>query len=127
MKNSIVLLICALGAATAYAAEPNGAALFAAHCAACHGANGEGGGPVASVMVITPPNLRTLAARSRGTFPAESVAAYIDGRTSPAAHGSRSMPVWGPFLDSGDSKDSQAAGRALMNALVEFIRQLQDR
>ncbi len=124
MKKSIALLICALGATTAHAAEPNGRALFAIHCAACHGAGGEGDGPVAAAMVITPPNLRTLAARA-GTFQTEAIAAYIDGRTQRAAHGSRSMPVWGPFLEAGEDEGSQAVGRARMAALIEFIRQLQ--
>jgi mono/diheme cytochrome c family protein len=125
MKSSIALLICALGATAAHAAEPDGRALFSAHCASCHGPDGEGGGPVAAAMVISPPNLRTLATRAGGTFPADAVAAYIDGRTPRAAHGSRSMPVWGPFLQSADDPEARAAGRARMNALVEFIRQLQ--
>jgi mono/diheme cytochrome c family protein len=127
MSKAFALMICALGVATAHADEPNGRALFAAHCASCHGIDGEGGGPVAAAMVIAPPNLRALAARAGGTFPAESIAAYIDGRTAPAAHGSRSMPVWGSFLRADEAEGSKTIGRARMTALVEFIRELQYR
>ena len=59
-----------LAARTTHAAGPKGDALFATHCAACHGIDGEGGGPVAGVMKITMPNLRTLAKRNGGVFPA---------------------------------------------------------
>jgi len=127
MNKALALMIGALGVATANAAELDGRALFAAHCAACHGPVGEGGGPVASAMAITPPNLRTLSARAGGVFPAESIAAYIDGRTSKAAHGSRAMPVWGPFLKAGEDEDSKSTGRVRMTALIEFIRELQYR
>jgi mono/diheme cytochrome c family protein len=49
-------------APAAFAAnKPGGAQLFMNHCAACHGADGEGGGPAASAMQTTVPNLRTLA------------------------------------------------------------------
>ena len=46
-------------------ADSDGETLFARYCAACHGRLGEGDGPVAGVMLITVPNLRTLSARSK--------------------------------------------------------------
>jgi mono/diheme cytochrome c family protein len=116
-----------LVAPMAQAAEPKGDALFARHCAACHGREGEGGGPVASVMNVTTPNLRTLAKRNGGVFPKEAVAAYIDGRKQVAAHGDRVMPVWGDLLQTLGDKNGEQDARARINALVAFIEQLQYR
>src|SRR3954447_7798993 len=70
---AIVLAASSLATLSSHAAEPKGDALFATHCAACHGVDGEGGGPVASVMNVSMPNLRTLAKRNGGVFPAEPV------------------------------------------------------
>ena len=116
-----------LGAASAGAAEPTGDALFAKHCATCHGANGEGDGPVADVMKVAVPNLRTLAKRNGGTFPRDSVGAYIDGRSQVASHGDRLMPVWGDFLQRPEDKGSDAPVRMRIDALVQFIERLQYR
>ena len=96
-----VLFLAAFALAVEHCAWPRSraaAALFATHCASCHGDDGEGGGPVAAVMTITVPNLRTLSMRNGGVFPADAVAAYIDGREQRAAHGSRTMPIWGDVL-----------------------------
>lgn len=121
---SIALL---LGAALAYAAEPAGDALFAKHCATCHGADGEGGGPAASAMKVTPPNLRTLAKRNGGTFPREAVANYIDGRKQVTSHGDRVMPIWGDFLQRPEDNGLDAPVKARIDALVDFIERLQYR
>jgi hypothetical protein len=86
-------------------ATPDGANLYRNNCAACHGMAGEGDGPVASAMRVTIPNLRTLASRNDGEFPRDAVTAYIDGRTVPAAHGDRYMPVWGDVLAPGTMRD----------------------
>jgi mono/diheme cytochrome c family protein len=120
----IALFLCA---AVASAAEPSGDALFAKHCATCHGADGEGGGPAADAMKVTMPNLRTLAKRNGGTFPRDAVAAYIDGREQIASHGDRLMPVWGDFLQRAEDKGTEAPVRMRIEALVEFIERLQYR
>jgi len=121
---SIALL---LGAALVFAAEPSGDALFAKHCATCHGADGEGGGPAASAMKVTPPNLRTLTKRHGGTFPRDAIAAYIDGREPVTSHGDRLMPIWGDFLQRPEDKGADAPVRARIEALVDFIERLQYR
>jgi mono/diheme cytochrome c family protein len=123
------LLACALllGAASSRAAGPTGDQLFAAHCASCHGADGEGGGPAASTIDITPPNLRTLAKRNGGQFPRDAVEAYIDGRKQVQAHGDRLMPVWGDFLQMPSDKGSQEPVRQRIAALADFIERLQYR
>ena len=67
------------------AADDTGAVLYMNHCAACHGADGEGGGPVAVAMSVTIPNLRGLSERNGGVFPADALAAYVDGREAQAS------------------------------------------
>jgi mono/diheme cytochrome c family protein len=121
------LLVYAFGASAALADEPSGAALFMTHCASCHGAEAEGGGPVAGVMAIAVPNLRTLAMRNRGEFPTDAVTAYIDGRDQRAAHGSRTMPVWGNFLEDVNAADRERSIRLRIAALVAFIERQQYR
>jgi mono/diheme cytochrome c family protein len=125
MLASVVLSF--LGEAPALAQEQSGVQLFMTHCASCHGAEGEGGGPVAAVMAITVPNLRTLAMRNGGAFPADAVASYIDGRDQRAAHGSRTMPIWGDFLRTDDAPDAELAVRTRIAALVAFIERQQYR
>ncbi len=115
----------ALAGHAAGAAEDTGARIFLNHCAACHGPEGEGGGPVAATMRVTIPNLRTLAARNDGTFPADAVAAYIDGREITAAHGDRQMPIWGDVFRGPDQGTAERTVRRRIAALVEFIAMLQ--
>jgi mono/diheme cytochrome c family protein len=109
---------------TARDAEPSGSELFARHCAGCHGDDGEGGGPTAAAMQITPPNLRTLRMRNAGEFPTDSVTAYVDGRRAPAAHMTRQMPVWGNVFAR---TEGRTAATARVEAVVAFIERLQYR
>ena len=114
--------------AGAHAAEDDlGARLFFNHCAACHGAQGEGDGPVAAAMRVAVPNLRTLAMRNGGEFPTDAVRTYIDGRETPAAHGDRQMPIWGDVLRGADQATSERTVRKRIDALVELIASIQYR
>jgi len=128
MKWALYTLI--LGIATAACAQddgtPDGAALYARHCAACHGQRGEGDGPVAGVMQVTVPNLRTLRQRSNGTFPRDAVIAYIDGRNLPVSHGDRYMPIWGNvFSWSEDDDDREAVVAERIEAVASYLEQIQ--
>lgn len=124
--RTLLAIIATLASVAAAAAEPDGAKLFVSHCAACHGAVGEGDGPVASSMAIGVPSLRTLAMRNGGVFPEDAVAAYIDGREPRAAHGHRQMPVWGDvFIVAERGEEEVVAAR--IKILVWFIAELQYR
>ncbi len=68
---------------------------FQQHCAACHGSDGRGGGPVAEAMGVTLPSLTGLARRNGGKFPFERVYRTIDGTFPVKAHGTLEMPLWG--------------------------------
>jgi mono/diheme cytochrome c family protein len=116
-----------LGAVAGAQEDDTGARLYFNHCAACHGAEGEGGGPVAATMSVAVPNLRALAQRNGGEFPADEVAAYVDGRKIEAAHGDRQMPVWGAVFRGPGQGTAERTVRRRINALVEFIATLQYR
>lgn len=127
---SMALLFCARSThAQDQSAALSGADLFVNNCAACHGLQGEGDGPVAAVMNVGVPNLRNLAARNNGQFPTADVRAYIDGRNLPVAHGDRLMPIWGDEFghgqEGGEASEEQIAAR--IDAIVEFLKTLQYR
>ncbi|HLW54558.1 MAG TPA: c-type cytochrome [Candidatus Angelobacter sp.] len=76
----------------------NGADLFRAHCAPCHGADGTGNGPVAPALSSRLSDLTTLSRRNGGIFPRARVQKIIAGDDEIVAHGSREMPIWGPIF-----------------------------
>lgn len=83
-------------ASTGYAQEwqTAGPIEYAKACAACHGTDGKGGGPFASVLKVAPPDLTMLKQNNGGVFPFANVVDIIDGRKDIRAHGSN-MPIWG--------------------------------
>jgi mono/diheme cytochrome c family protein len=98
MKPFLVLLgICAALPVAAQDAQ-KGQDIFGQYCAACHGAEAHGDGPMSGVLSIPPTNLTALAGEHDGEFPINSVIAKIDGRDPLLAHGSE-MPVYGQFFE----------------------------
>ena len=100
---------------------------FAQYCASCHGADARGAGPVATVLITPPADLTRIAARRGGAFPADEIAAWIDGRLAPPAHGTREMPVWGVRLAEGlpPGELSQDLVRGRILTLVDYLRSIQ--
>ena len=86
------------GAPTAASAGSAGGTLFNTYCAACHGADARGNGPVAGVLRVQPPDLTLLTRRFGTPLNRDKVTEYIDGRVAVMAHGPRDMPVWGNRL-----------------------------
>jgi mono/diheme cytochrome c family protein len=107
-------------------AEVGGEA-FQTYCASCHGMDARGAGPVAAALSRPPPDLTRIAARRGGDFPTGEIAAWIDGRLAPAAHGSREMPVWGYRFAEGlpAAELSQDLVRGRILTLVEYLRSIQ--
>lgn len=130
MKPQLVSL-AAIAWLSACASQPNaspptGAETFARHCASCHGALGDGTSTVADVFTNPMPDLTMLARRNGGTFPADRVASYVDGRSLPPAHGSRTMPIWGTAFDPAARNviDATTSGPRVAD-VVEYLRTLQ--
>jgi mono/diheme cytochrome c family protein len=107
-----------------------GGAQYQSRCAACHGANGKGGGTAAKQAKLTVPDLTTYAKRNGGTFPVELAWNKIDGR--PVSWDSKSqMPVWGhtfrhevtgaPYA----AKDPETYVAAEIRAIIEYVKTLQ--
>jgi mono/diheme cytochrome c family protein len=104
----------------------SGRETFGFYCASCHGRDGSGGGPAAAALKVMPANLTTLAATNGGVFPRERVHASIThGVSTSPAHGSATMPVWGPIFQALDPSDKTAAAR--IDNLVTYIGSLQRR
>jgi mono/diheme cytochrome c family protein len=128
----LLLLACA-ASKTPAPAGPNpmlvevGASEFATYCAACHGSDARGGGPAAAALRTPPADLTRIATRRGGVFPQDEIAAFIDGRLAPPAHGTPEMPVWGyrfaEGLPPGELTQDLVRGRIL--TVVEYLRSIQ--
>jgi mono/diheme cytochrome c family protein len=98
--------------------------LFEFYCAACHGRDGKGRGPVAAALRVPPPDLTMLAARNDGLFPNARVEALVTGDGEvPPAHGSREMPVWGPIFRALDANDR--LNRVRIANIAEYLASIQ--
>lgn len=95
LGGSVALDTRAVWAQADTVGEELGEMEYRRHCAACHGLDGKGHGPVAEFMTQTPPDLTGLARRHGGRFPTETVYRIIDGRNGLRPHGTEEMPVWG--------------------------------
>ena len=113
--------------ATAENLEGQGAKMFVRHCGACHGAEADGNGAMASVLDPPPPDLRRIAERRDGVFPDAEIIRIIDGRNSVAAHGRREMPVWGKRFDEGipELPGNEGQIRSQILALVAYLKSIQ--
>jgi mono/diheme cytochrome c family protein len=97
---------------------------FMAYCAVCHGADAKGGGPAAAALSTKVPDLTTLAQRQGGKFNPLAVQDAIAGTSKvPAAHGSSTMPIWGPAFRTAEVDRARAMLR--VQNLAEYIRSLQ--
>lgn len=92
-----------------------GAALFARHCAVCHGPAATGNGPLAELIAIETPDLTRLSAQGDGTFPVARVAGQIDGRASLRAHGG-DMPMFGAFFTGEDVSIGTETGQPMLTS-----------
>ncbi|PWE34322.1 hypothetical protein DDZ14_01025 [Maritimibacter sp. 55A14] len=129
-----VMLICGLALAAPARAqdaarEDPGAAAFATHCAACHGADGQGDGPMAQLLTVEVPDLTRLTARNGGAFPMREVVHQIDGRATRAGHGGP-MPVFGALLEGRpgvlDSPDGTVIfTRGVILSLAYYLESIQ--
>jgi mono/diheme cytochrome c family protein len=103
-----------------------GSDLYRSYCAGCHGADGKGRGPVASVLKVPPADLTTLARRFGGKYPAALVQDTLYGtrtQNPSVAHGTSDMPLWGAIFRQLDTKESVAKVR--VDNLVKYLESIQ--
>jgi mono/diheme cytochrome c family protein len=95
---------------------------YESHCAACHGQNGKGDGPVSVELRTKPSDLTLIAKRNGGVFPADVLYRIIDGRRTIRAHGTYEMPVWGFVFQRSDPED---VARNHILAIIAYLKSIQ--
>ncbi|HLE57288.1 MAG TPA: cytochrome c [Rhodothermia bacterium] len=121
----LVLVSACRNSSNTEAQIAGGRADFQAYCASCHGREAKGNGPVAEKLQTKPPDLTLLSRRFDGEFPTEYVLRTIDGRESLAAHGSRTMPVWGRIWRNEGDPGAEAEAQRILNELLQYLRSIQ--
>ena len=97
---------------------------YQSSCAACHGIDGKGSGPVSKELKTPPADLTVLAKNNNGVFPYDTVYQMIDGRNSTVvAHGTREMPIWGYRF--GPPQAFRLKNRML--AVIEYLKTVQQK
>jgi mono/diheme cytochrome c family protein len=103
----------------------SGQAMYTAYCASCHGKDAKGSGPAAPAMKVAPTDLTTLSKRNKGVYPHAHVQHAISGEERIAAHGDKTMPVWGSLFSS-MSRDSSQVQLRIAN-LTKYLEGLQEK
>jgi mono/diheme cytochrome c family protein len=110
-----------------------GKALFVENCAACHGADAMGSGPVAVLFAEQPRDLRVLSKKNNGIFPFSDVYQSINGRREIAGHGTTDMPVWGDLfmIEAGPNTfhpgvDAEEIVQGRILSLVYYLQTIQE-
>lgn len=104
----------------------DGAALYKAYCATCHGIDGKGVGPMTEWLKIQSPDLTRMSIREGGTFPLARVQRIIAGEENvTAGHGTREMPVWGPVFSQ--IAWDQDLGRIRIYNLARYLEKIQEK
>jgi mono/diheme cytochrome c family protein len=131
-------LVCVLGGASGSKAQGTGdsdqkyeqlihsvegADLYRAYCASCHGIDGKGHGPAAAALKATVPDLTMLTENNRGEFPAKLVRNTIMGQEMLAVHGTREMPIWGPIFHQVEADVDR--GNVRVDNLVKYLASIQ--
>jgi mono/diheme cytochrome c family protein len=128
----VILTVCCIGWANAASAAEyaamSGEELYRRFCAACHGAQGRGDGPVAASFRVEVPDLTQTANRMRGTDVRERIVRIIDGRYIIGAHGTRVMPVWGEDLARLEmgNPDAERLSQVIIGRLADYVTSLQN-
>lgn len=106
-----------------YAFSVTAKKLFEDHCAACHGLEGKGNGPLAAQQKTPPGDLTAIAKRNNGRFPAERVAEIIrEGGGLPGHEQDHIMPVWGKVFNG---ECGPAFSRRAVIELKRYLETLQ--
>jgi mono/diheme cytochrome c family protein len=105
---------------------PAGRDLFLRYCASCHGASGQGNGPIAPQLRRVPADVTRYALENGGKVPTARLHRLIDGRDV-GSHGTFEMPVWGDAFKSTDGGLTPEQVRDRIAALVSHIESIQRR
>jgi mono/diheme cytochrome c family protein len=121
-----LLLLLLLTVGTVQAGDEAGRPLYLRYCAACHGREGRGDGPVAPALGEKPTDLTQIAPSHGDPFPLDAVVDAIDGTRSVRAHLVSEMPVWGEvFRTDPASHEQERVARSRVIAIARYVRSLQ--
>jgi mono/diheme cytochrome c family protein len=103
----------------------DGASIFRNYCAACHGPDGRGNGPVSKALKREVPDLTRLSQRNEGAFPAIHVRNTIMFGTDDLlpAHGSKEMPIWGPIFH--EIEFDHDLGHVRLENIAKYLESIQ--
>ena len=103
----------------------DGASIFRNYCAACHGLDGRGNGPVSKALKRGVPDLTRLSQRNGGAFPAIHVRTTIMFGSDDLlpAHGSKEMPIWGPIFH--EIEFDQDLGNVRLENVTKYLESIQ--
>ena len=118
-----------------------GKAEYQSNCAACHGIDAKGNGPVSKELKTRPADLTVLAKKNNGVFPLNAVNEAIDGRALIGSHGTREMPIWGYrlvppghfILKNADdylylpAVSPEAAVRSRILSIIDYLNRMQEK
>jgi len=126
---AVVSGIAAVASCGSQPEQPSGRIAFERHCAACHGVDGRGDGPVAATLHTPPADLTRLNEIRGGKWDEAWVISIIDGRQAVRAHGPRDMPVWGSVFEDELSADAQPYPRYTaflrVRDLADYLKSIQ--
>ena len=133
--TALLFAICAAGAGGNPAQDqdkdqlsanyvPSGGQIFKQYCAACHGVDAKGNGPVRRSLRLPAPDLTTLTKRHGGKFPYAYVTGVLRFAPGVPSHGSGSMPMWGPLFEYYYNKNS--AQQRIQN-VSDYLASLQEK
>lgn len=120
-------LIVSLNASAQVIDELSGEETYMRYCAACHGEDGRGSGPVSAGLPISVPDLTRLQQRSGDKFEEDLLRKIIDGRENVIVHGTRYMPVWGYefWVEEGADDAAKERVQTIVDNLVYYLRSIQ--
>ena len=103
----------------------DGPSIFGNYCAACHGLDGRGNGPVSKALKQEVPDLTRLSLRNNGAFPVIHVRTVITFGADDLlpAHGSKEMPIWGPTFH--EIEFDQDLGNVRLENVTRYLESIQ--
>ena len=103
----------------------DGTTIFRNNCAACHGLEARGDGPVSKTLKRSVPDLTRLSQRNNGAFPAIHVrnAIMFGADDLLPAHGSKTMPIWGPIFH--EIEFDQDLGNVRLENITKYLESIQ--
>lgn len=111
-------------APAAHTSPASGKEMFNSYCASCHGQDAKGDGPAAAALKQPPADLTALAKTNGGKYPSMKVTSVLRGQATVVAHGTQTMPVWGPvFWKMSQGRESEVQQR--IANLNRYIKSLQ--